>query len=160
MSTSSPEAKRRKFAEAYVEHGNASKAAVQAGYSAKSATSAASRLLKHPEVAHAIAVARKQAPPAVPPAELASLTPMEYLLGVMRDPSASISMRIQAAKIAAPFCHPKAPSITQKEAQEAARKAALAGSKFVPAKPPARIAYINPQRQTQAGSPRVIGPSD
>lgn len=33
--------------------------------------------------------------------------PLEYLLGVMNDPSASVELRLRAAGIAAPFMHAK-----------------------------------------------------
>lgn len=35
------------------------------------------------------------------------LTPLEYLLQVMRDEGLEESQRMEAAKAAAPYCHPK-----------------------------------------------------
>jgi hypothetical protein len=35
------------------------------------------------------------------------LSPLDYLLGVMRDPGADEAKRIDAAKAAAPYCHAK-----------------------------------------------------
>lgn len=35
------------------------------------------------------------------------LTPVEYLLAVMRDESNEQAVRIDAAKAAAPYCHPR-----------------------------------------------------
>ena len=37
--------------------------------------------------------------------DLSSLTPLDYLLSVVRDPEAEQRIRIQAASIAAPFVH-------------------------------------------------------
>ena len=36
-----------------------------------------------------------------------SMMPLEYLLSVMRDPAAAPAVRLDAAKSAAPFCHPR-----------------------------------------------------
>lgn len=38
--------------------------------------------------------------------------PLEYLLGVMRDESNPIELRVNAAKVAAPYVHPKLSAIT------------------------------------------------
>lgn len=35
------------------------------------------------------------------------LTPLEYMLGVLRDPTARAADRMDAAKGAAPYCHPR-----------------------------------------------------
>jgi hypothetical protein len=35
------------------------------------------------------------------------LSPLEFLLGVMRDPQAAPELRLEAAKSAAPFVHPR-----------------------------------------------------
>lgn len=35
------------------------------------------------------------------------LTPLEYMLTVLRDESADSTARMEAAKSAAPYCHPK-----------------------------------------------------
>lgn len=40
------------------------------------------------------------------------LTPLDYLLQVMRDPEASPPERLDAAKAAAPYCHPRLSSQT------------------------------------------------
>ena len=37
------------------------------------------------------------------------VTPLEYLLEVMRDESLAIELRLEAAKAAAPFCHRRQP---------------------------------------------------
>src|SRR4051794_26831487 len=36
------------------------------------------------------------------------VTPLEFLLGIMRDPNVSPELRIKVAQAAAPFVHPKA----------------------------------------------------
>ena len=38
----------------------------------------------------------------------ADITPLEYALAVMRDPTASTSRRDRAAALAAPYCHARA----------------------------------------------------
>jgi hypothetical protein len=35
------------------------------------------------------------------------LTPLEYMLGVLRDDGNALDVRLDAAKSAAPYCHPK-----------------------------------------------------
>ena len=40
------------------------------------------------------------------------LTPLDYLLQVMRDPEALAPVRMDAAKAAAPYCHPRLASQT------------------------------------------------
>lgn len=42
------------------------------------------------------------------------LTPLNYLLSVLRDVNASAERRLDAAKAAAPYVHPKLASITHK----------------------------------------------
>ena len=43
--------------------------------------------------------------------EASGITPLEYMLQVMRDPSNETSMRLDAAKSAAPYVHAKLSSI-------------------------------------------------
>lgn len=40
------------------------------------------------------------------------LTPLEYMLAVLRDAGAEQAMRFEAAKAAAPYCHPRLSSVT------------------------------------------------
>lgn len=40
-------------------------------------------------------------------AAAAGQTPVEYLLSVMRNPSRTAAQRLEAAKAAAPYCHPR-----------------------------------------------------
>jgi methanogenic corrinoid protein MtbC1 len=42
------------------------------------------------------------------------ITPLEYMLGVMRDATADTALRFEAAKAAAPYIHPRLASIEQK----------------------------------------------
>lgn len=67
----------------------------------------------------------QQRPPEPPPAEdLSNLQPLDYLLGVMRDPEEDKGRRMQAATLAAPYCHPKKGEAGKKaEKQVAAEKA-------------------------------------
>ena len=46
-------------------------------------------------------------------AEIAAsgLTPLEYLLGIMRDEELPVELRFEAAKAAAPYVHPKLAAI-------------------------------------------------
>lgn len=65
-------------------------------------------------------------PPAEPaPAEdLSNLMPLDYLLQVMRDHEEDKGRRMQAATLAAPYCHPKKGEVSKKtEAAEAAKTA-------------------------------------
>lgn len=73
--------------------------------------------------------------PPEPEQDLSDMTPLEFLLSVMRNPKESDTRRMQAATIAAPYCHPKAEEKGKKAAKQEA--AAAAGSKFArPAAPP------------------------
>lgn len=53
-----------------------------------------------------------------------NLTPLDYLLRVVRDPAAAINLRIQAANIAAPYMHVKKGEGGKKSAEEEAAKRA------------------------------------
>lgn len=61
-----------------------------------------------------------------PPEDLSKLTPLEFLLKVMRDEGEDKGRRMQAASLAAPYCHPKKGESTKKA--EAEEKAKAAGS--------------------------------
>jgi phage terminase small subunit len=77
-------------------------------------------------------------PPAEPPkaTDLSELTPLDYLLSVMRDLSADEKVRLQAAQLAAPYVHSRpAPGGKKAARQEAAGKASVT-SKFAPGAPP------------------------
>lgn len=54
----------------------------------------------------------------------AGVTPLDYLLSIVRDPEAPADLRLRAAAIAAPFCHARPARGGKKgEAEEAARSA-------------------------------------
>jgi len=67
-----------------------------------------------------------------------NLTPLEYMLKIMRDPYEDIDRRIRCAIAAAPFCHAKKGEGTGKT--EKAERAKVAGhGKFSPGKPPLHL---------------------
>ena len=69
---------------------------------------------------------------------LECLTPLEFMLQVMRDDNLDISIRLRAASLAAPYCHTRKGEVSGKEdAKERAKKAA-AGI-YAPGKPPLKI---------------------
>ena len=60
---------------------------------------------------------------------LADLTPLDYMLQVMRDPAASVSARMQAAIQAAPYMHGKvAPAGKKTERADKAKEVGAAGT--------------------------------
>lgn len=77
----------------------------------------------------------RQKPEALEPLpDLSELMPLDYLLEVMRDPFEERGRRIQAATLAAPYCHPKKGEAGKKDAKQAAAK--QVASRFTPAAPP------------------------
>lgn len=75
-----------------------------------------------------------------PPPDLSNLMPLDYLLEVMRDPEEERGRRMQAATLAAPYCHPKKGESGKKEEKAAAAK--RIANRFAPAAPP-RLAAAN-----------------
>ena len=73
-----------------------------------------------------------------PPPDLSSLMPLDYLLEVMRDHTEERGRRMQAATLAAPYCHPKKGEAGKKEEKAAAAK--KIASRFSPAAPPKLVA--------------------
>ena len=73
-----------------------------------------------------------------PPPDLSNLMPLDYLLEVMRDPMEERGRRMQAATLAAPYCHPKKGEAGKKEEKAAAAK--KIASRFSPAAPPKLVA--------------------
>ena len=54
------------------------------------------------------------------------LTPLEFLLQVMRDESLDVNIRLRAASLAAPYCHVRKGEVSGKEeVKERAKRAAL-----------------------------------
>jgi phage terminase small subunit len=71
---------------------------------------------------------KKQKAEEVTIATTGNQTPLEFLLAVMNDNSVADRMRLEAAKTAAPYVHPKkGESSGKKEDDEARRKAASSG---------------------------------
>lgn len=79
------------------------------------------------------------APPA-PPADLSNLMPLDFLLEVMRDAEEEKGRRIQAATLAAPYCHPKKGEASAKKEAETARREAAKTGRFGRRQPPALTA--------------------
>lgn len=64
-----------------------------------------------------------------------NMTPLDFILSIVRDPTAKQDDRLRAAAIAAPFCHARAGEAGKKtERKEAAAKAAM-GKFMTPAAP-------------------------
>lgn len=61
-------------------------------------------------------------PPAEEPPDLSSLMPLDFLLSVMRNEEVPPPVRMQAATLAAPYCHAKPAPKTAKQEAEAERK--------------------------------------
>lgn len=59
---------------------------------------------------------------AVAEPDLSGLMPLDYLLGVMRNPDLPPPLRMQAATLAAQYCHPKPAPKSAKQEAEAERK--------------------------------------
>lgn len=92
-------ARQKAFVAAWSADPHGERAAIRAGYSPRGARKAALRCLRHPEVRAAM-----QAPAA---AVRADQTPLEFLLGIMNNPTVSLARRMRAAVAALPFCHAK-----------------------------------------------------
>lgn len=72
------------------------------------------------------------------PQDLSGLMPLDFLLQVMRDPEEDKGRRMQAATLAAPYCHPKKGESGKKEQKaDAAKKVA---GRFTAAAPPKLVA--------------------
>lgn len=63
----------------------------------------------------------RPAPPEPEP-DLSGLMPLDYLLGVMRNPDLPPPLRMQAATLAAQYCHPKPAPKSAKQEAEAERQ--------------------------------------
>ena len=139
--------KRRAFADARLAGKSNKDAAIAAGYSAKTAGPAGSRLAKDPAIAAFIAKYQKpgaEAPPPAPPppatpsfdvqAAIMHSDPKNFLLVAMNDPAAPAKLRVEAAKALMPFMHKK-PGETGKKEQRDADAKKVAG-RFAPAAPP------------------------
>ena len=144
--------KKRAFADAVLAGKSNKDAAIAAGYSAKTASAAGSRLFKDPDVAAFLQSARQasvtvNAAPNSIPAErpafdlnraLQHSDPKSFLLAAMNDAALDEKLRIDAAKALMPFVHQKPGEGGKKEQREDAAKG-LAG-RFAPPPPPHLVA--------------------
>lgn len=133
--------KKRLFADAVIAGKSNKDAAIAAGYSAKTASAAGSRLVKDPKVVDYLGKARGAGVPApattAPPAiegpkfdlnaALMHTDPKAFLLAAMNDTELEEKLRIDAAKSLLPFMHKKLGEGGKKDGQADAAKAAGAG---------------------------------
>jgi len=151
---------KRKFALALMTGISQKAAAINAGYSEKSARSKGSQLAKDPEVIAFIGrkktekievdevplygrnvntptVNTPEDKPEKKGQEFAAYDdPLEFLRDVMNDPTKDILTRKDAAKSMLPYIHPKKGEGGKKDARNAAAKAAAGASKFGAMAPP------------------------
>lgn len=128
--------KKRRFADALMSGATQKDAAIQAGYSAKTAAQAGSRLAKDADVlAHierrgVVAEAKEQAKEEGKSLNIDSLSklysdPMDFLRAVMNDGGEDVKLRVDAARVLMPYVHAKPGEKGKKqERQEAAEKVA------------------------------------
>ena len=144
--------KKRVFADAVLAGRSNKDAAIDAGYSAATASAAGSRLVKEPQVAAYLA-ARREAPtaapvaatkPTAPPPGDADVDPLngahyvdpkDFLGAAMNAPELEMRQRIDCAKALMPFTHQKLGEGGKKDEKQAAAKTAAKG-RFSPASAP------------------------
>lgn len=123
-------------------------AAVEAGYSAATASAAGSRLVKDKRVIAYLAERQKAPEQTEPPPEekatfdlaaaMQHKDPKTFLMAAMNDAALGEKYRIDAAKALMPFMHQKMAEVGKKgEAAEKAKQAA--GGKFKPAPTPLKL---------------------
>lgn len=121
-------------------------AAIAAGYSAKTASAAGTRLGKDPDIIAFLQIANS-APPTVAAPEHKRVTfdvgsvlmysdPKAFLLAAMNDPAKADKLRVDAAKSLMPFAHTKKGDGGKKNERADAAKAAA--NKFLATPPPLR----------------------
>ncbi|BEM76396.1 terminase [Serratia marcescens] len=160
-------AQKRKFALALMSGSNQTAAAIEAGYSEKTARSKGSQLANDPEVIAFIerkkhevievdevpasrrnvntpAVNNVNTPPvktesASPPIKAQYDDPLDYLKAVMNGLESDDLGRRDAAKAMLPYIHPKKGEGGKKDARNEAAKRAASGSKFGAIAPPKLI---------------------
>lgn len=76
-------------------------------------------------------------PPAIDP-NAEPLTPLDYLLGIVRDEGADKRLRMQAAALAAPFMHARVAPMGKKEQRQ---EAAKTPSRFKATTAPPRLVH-------------------
>jgi phage terminase small subunit len=139
--------KKRAFADAVLAGFSNKEAAIRAGFSAKTASAAGSRLVKDADVKaylderreNASGGVEKRQPVGPPPADdvidiPSTADPIEFLTKIMNEPAADIRYRIDAAKAMLPFKHQKLGEGGKKDAKSDA--AARAANKFGTPPPP------------------------
>lgn len=143
--------KKLKFADAVLAGKTNKDAAIEAGYSAATASAAGSRLVKDKEIAAYLAahrVASEKGEPVTAPEQAARPTfdlnkalthadPKTFLLAAMNDIALDGKLRIDAAKALMPFCHAKMGEASKKDGRAVAAKSAGSG-KFAAGAPPLR----------------------
>lgn len=151
-------AKKKLFADAILAGKSQTDAAIEAGYSAKTATAAASRLVnKDPDVIAYLAAHKKRGKRGAQEREpvdpelkrvaaavgfdvsvaFTTKDALEFLIAAFNDPSTEPKLRIDAAKAVVPYQHAKKEAAGKKDAKtEAAKKAA---SKFGALAPPLKL---------------------
>ena len=67
-----------------------------------------------------------------------NMTPLEYMLKVMRDPREDADRRLRCAIAAAPYCHARKGESNGK-ADKASRAKIAGGGRFAPLKPPLKL---------------------
>ena len=141
--------KKRRFAAALASGLSNRAAAVEAGYSEKTAAAAGSRLAKDGDVLAEIArkgavkAAKAEAKASGREINLPDLSqmysdPKDFLVALMNDTAEDVKLRLDAAKALMPFTHQKKGEGGKKEQRnEAAKKVA---SRFSPSAPPKLVA--------------------
>lgn len=85
----------------------------------------------------------QERPPEAPkPPDLSDLTPLDYLLSVMRDGYEEPGRRMQAAQLAAPYCHAKKGELSAKRQEAEDRKKAAGTGKFTRRQPPGQAVAL------------------
>lgn len=138
---------KRRYAEARLSGEGKKQAAIIAGCPVKTASQAASRLEKDPEVQAAMGralvvnSARKAEQPKADPAPYIPASaddPMDFLRSVMSDLVADPKLRIDAAKALLPYVHGKIGEGGKKDQKVDAAKKAAATGRFRSGAPPLR----------------------
>jgi phage terminase small subunit len=71
-----------------------------------------------------------------------TLTPLDYLLRIVRDPTKPETDRVRAAALALPFCHAKPGEKGKKGEKEHAAKSAASSGKFATPLPPTPLRAV------------------
>ena len=139
-------AKKKLFADAVMRGKSNRDAAIEAGYSAATASAAGSRLVKDTAVAEYLKKCQEETKEAPPKSATSAFDinralqysdPQAFLLATMNDSRTEDKLRIDAAKALMPFMHQRLGEGGKKDAkEEAAKKAA---SKFGALSPPLRL---------------------